>query len=124
MGWMIEHDQDLDTRGFLRFLQQESQQWRKHSFPPEHRTAPLQALGVCEEAGELAHAVLKMTQGIRGNEQEHTDAAADAVGDIIIYLSGVCTSLNIDMETAVKDAWRGVASRDWSKNKVDGVVDR
>jgi NTP pyrophosphatase (non-canonical NTP hydrolase) len=106
----------------LRFLQQESQKWRQHSFPPEHRTAVLQALGICEESGELAHAVLKREQGIRGDDEQHSRDERDAVGDIVVYLAGFCSSRGYDLEACVKSAWRGVAQRDWTKNKIDGVV--
>lgn len=105
----------------LYILQRRSQEWRENSFPPEHRTAPLQALGVCEEAGELAHAVLKLEQGIRGTREHHIMTAADAVGDIIIYLAGVCSALELDLENCVADAWHEVSQRDWSKNKETGV---
>lgn len=121
--WATVYDRDLDPAQFLTWLQKNSQAWREHSFPPEHRTAPLQALGVCEEAGELAHAVLKMEQGIRGSRSEHVIAAADAVGDIIIYLAGLCTSLNINLHSCVYKAWLEVANRDWSQYKETGVAD-
>jgi NTP pyrophosphatase (non-canonical NTP hydrolase) len=123
MEWMIHHEPELDVRGFLKFLQSESQKWRQHSFPPEHRTASLQALGVCEEAGELAHAVLKMEQGIRGTRDEHLMEAADAVGDIVIYLAGLSTSLGLDLERCVKSAWAQVAQRNWKDYKETGIED-
>lgn len=107
----------------LTYIQEQTQAWREQSFPAEHRTAPLQALGVCEEAGELAHAVLKMEQGIRGTREEHIAAAQDAVGDIVIYLMGLCTSLDINLEWCIAIAWAEVEQRDWSKNKQDGVTE-
>jgi NTP pyrophosphatase (non-canonical NTP hydrolase) len=119
--WQVAHDQDLDTRGFLDFLQEESQKWRDHSFPPEHRTAELQALGICEEAGELAHAVLKRAQGIRGTDLEHQHDERDAVGDIVIYLAGFCSSRGYNFEHCVKTAWYQVAARDWDKHKQNGL---
>jgi NTP pyrophosphatase (non-canonical NTP hydrolase) len=87
-----------EQRMELDKLQKDSQEWREKSFPPEHRTAPLQALGVCEEAGELAHAILKMEQGIRGDTAAHMAEAIDAVGDIVIYLCGLCTTLGLNIE--------------------------
>lgn len=101
-------------------LQEESQAWREQSFPPEHRTAPLQALGVCEEAGELAHAVLKMEQGIRGSRDVHLMEAADAAGDIVIFLAGLCTSLGLNLGACVDSAWNQVKDRDWSQHKETG----
>jgi NTP pyrophosphatase (non-canonical NTP hydrolase) len=106
----------------LRQLQSDSKVWRQHNFPIEHRTAQLQVLGVCEEAGELSHSVLKMVQGIRGSEAHHLEKAKDAVGDIIICLAGVCDALDLDLEDCVLTAWREVEARDWSKNKGTGVA--
>lgn len=120
VAWKNVHDQDVDTRGLLKFLQDESQKWREHSFPPEHRTAVLQTLGVCEESGELSHAVLKREQGIRGTDEEHAASERDAVGDIAIYLAGFCSSRGYDFEGCVREAWAGVCKRDWSKYKTDG----
>lgn len=104
----------------LSRLQEEAREWRHRVFPEESRTAPLQALGVCEEAGELAHAVLKMEQGIRGNRIKHLDEAADAVGDTVIFLTGVCDSLGLDLDTCVTNAWNEVKLRDWAANKETG----
>ena len=42
-------------------------------------------IGVGEEVGELLHAVLKMSQGIRGDQQSHFVEIRDAVGDIVVY---------------------------------------
>ena len=106
--------------GDIRTIQFESADWRRKNFPEEHRTAALQVLGVCEEAGELAHAVLKMTQGIRGTEAEHRADAADALGDIFIYMCGVADELNIDLEAEIKETWQRVAMRDWTTNPGDG----
>jgi NTP pyrophosphatase (non-canonical NTP hydrolase) len=112
---------DVETDGqFLDFLQEKAQLWREHSFPPEHRTAVLQALGVSEESGELAHATLKREQGIRGTDEEHAAAERDAVGDIVIYLAGFCSSRGYSLQQCVEDAWQGVCKRDWSKYKEDG----
>jgi NTP pyrophosphatase (non-canonical NTP hydrolase) len=105
----------------FRQLQQDARVWREHNFPIEHRTAQLQVLGVCEETGELSHSVLKMTQGIRGTHDKHIDSAKDAVGDIVIYLTGVCDALGLDLEDCVRMAWTEVSTRDWSKHKDNGI---
>ena len=105
----------------LQELQDKTQLWREHSFPPEHRTAVMQALGGAEEAGELAHAILKMEQGIRGDKIKHVGEVADSVGDIIIYLAGICSSLDLDLQTCVEAAWAEVSKRDWSKNPETGL---
>ena len=59
--------------------------WVEHNFPGEPQ--PESSLfGVIEELGELAHAHLKQSQGIRG--EEHEAEAQDAIGDLTIYLLG------------------------------------
>jgi NTP pyrophosphatase (non-canonical NTP hydrolase) len=121
--WQRIHDPGTDSRGYLKFLQEESQKWRDANFPLEHRTPELQALGVAEEAGELAHCILKMIQGIRGTEAEHLKAAGDAMGDIIIYLCGLASNLGLDLEQEVYKAWLQVSKRNWVENKVTGILD-
>jgi NTP pyrophosphatase (non-canonical NTP hydrolase) len=59
-------------------------------------------LGLIEECGELAHAVLKMDQGIRGTPEQHIAAAKDAVGDILIYLLGYCTSIELQLQDVLE----------------------
>lgn len=46
-------------------------------------------LGCVEEIGELTHAHLKESQGIRGTKEQHEENAKDAIGDLTIYLLGV-----------------------------------
>lgn len=65
-------------------LQEQIWAWQLTNFGVSPISHPL--LGMCEEAGELVHAVLKMSQGIRGSESDHADAIKDALGDILIYL--------------------------------------
>jgi NTP pyrophosphatase (non-canonical NTP hydrolase) len=94
-------------------LQGVARDWRERNFPPEQRDALRQTLGVAEETGELAHAILKMDQGIRGDTEKHMLDAADAIGDIVIYLTGVCDVLQLEFDECVMDAWTRVSKRDW-----------
>jgi hypothetical protein len=58
-------------------------------------------LGMVEELGELAHAVLKGRQGIRHTPEEIAEMERDAIGDISIYLFDFCgrTGVSVpDME--------------------------
>jgi NTP pyrophosphatase (non-canonical NTP hydrolase) len=75
-------------------------------------------LGVCEEAGELAHATLKAHQGIRGFDDpaRYEQAAADAIGDICIYAAQLCTLLRLDFEEVFLATASHVLKRDWSKD--------
>ena len=56
------------------------------------------ALGISEECGELAHAILKHKQGIRGMglESDMIDAVGDAIADIAIFSMQLCSMLQID----------------------------
>lgn len=69
-------------------------------------------LGVAEETGELCHAILKDTQGIRNNE-DHEENAKDAVGDIIIYLMDLCSRKGWNIEDILDKTMEEVMERDW-----------
>lgn len=101
-------------------LQAAARAWRHANFPPATRTLVHQVLGVAEETGELSHAVLKMEQGIRGDEEKHMLDAQDAIGDIVIYLTGVCDCLGVGLKDCVIDAWDRVEKRDWVNHPTDG----
>lgn len=62
--------------------------WQEENFGPTSSLAPPRHpfLGMCEEAGELVHSVLKLSQGIRGTREEHIAHIKDAIGDIMVYL--------------------------------------
>ena len=71
-------------------------QWQKENFDEPNDRAQLQlTLGVCEESGELAHAILKEDQGIR-KDQDLAALAEDAIGDICVYLMQLCTIRKLD----------------------------
>ncbi len=65
----------------LRQMQKEQDEWSKRNFDNKKPYQPI--LGAAEEVGELAHAYLKMEQGIRGNTDEHTANMKDAVADSV-----------------------------------------
>ncbi len=58
--------------------------WQKYNFGEQDNERVL--LGICEEAGELCHAQLKMEQGIRGSQESLEAEFVDAIGDIAIYM--------------------------------------
>ena len=101
----------------LRKLQEEQKQWVKHNFGERPSWMPL--LGAVEELGELAHAHLKESQGIRLSE-DHTENAKDAVADIVIYLADYCSSRGFDFESIVQETWNDVKQRDWKKDPING----
>lgn len=104
----------------LSELQIQNATWTAHNFPNKQPEDPL--LGVVEEVGELAHAHLKMKQGIRGTPEEHHAAKVDAIGDIMIYLSDYCNQNKIDLEEAVVTAWKEVRARDWQRYPHNGLT--
>ena len=69
----------------LHDLQRYLYEWQRYNFG-DHQANERVLMGMCEEAGELCHAQLKMEQGIRGTREDHEEAMKDAVGDISIYM--------------------------------------
>ncbi|KKM93508.1 hypothetical protein LCGC14_1207700 [marine sediment metagenome] len=100
----------------LSRIQTEIGYWATHNFPTE--TSLTNLLGVVEEVGELAHAELKGTMGIRGVDDEE---AKDAVGDILIFLASYCNQKGFDMRVVMNDVWRKVKQRDWQLYPIDGI---
>lgn len=100
-------------------LQKQYTEWLDHNFP--NSTAQDQMTGVFEEAGELAHHILKGKQGIRGDCDFHEDEAKDAVGDLIIFLMGFCSRKKWDLNDIVSTTWEKVKMRDWVKFPFNGI---
>lgn len=92
----------------VRSLQDEHRAWLQHNFPNQDPNDAL--LGVVEEVGEFAHAVLKRKQGIR---TVNDNAVRDAIGDIFIYLMSYCNTNNLSLAECIEDAWLQVSERDW-----------
>lgn len=93
-------------------LQERVSVWSHRNFGDQPSWKPL--LGVGEEAGELYHAYLKLSQGIRMDE-DHRAKMKDAVGDIVIYLADFCTREGLILAECITDAWEEVEQRDWTK---------
>lgn len=96
-------------------LQVRMARWQARNFG--YQPIEREVLGVSEEAGELAHAVLKGLQGIRGmdDREAYRAKAADALADIAIYSMQVATSLRIDYGTIIQATAEKVLERDWKK---------
>lgn len=99
----------------LREIQQEHHEWRLYNFPDQ---TPDQAfLGMTEEMGEMAHAQLKLAQGIRGmTEEQAMDAIIDGHCDWLIFSMGFANAHGYDIQTQLNRVWEKVQSRDWIKN--------
>jgi len=104
----------------LHELQAEVSAWSERNFGAQPAWKPL--LGVGEEVGELNHAYLKQSQGIRMDE-DHIANMQDAVGDIVIYLADFCHRMDINLGNCVEDAWNQVKHRDWRKpDQLEGQI--
>ena len=101
----------LDLNG----LQKELAKWQTDNFPPEKSTLLHMALGVAEETGELAHAVLKADQGIR-NVTDKRKLIADAVADNFIFGMQILTKMGYEAEDIVETVALSVMKRDWKSN--------
>lgn len=77
-------------------------------------------LGMVEELGEIAHAVLKLSEGIRGTREENLAAIEDGVGDLLIFTLDFCARNGLDAEELLRRTWDQVKQRDWRKSAVDG----
>lgn len=109
----------VDRRVDLRKIQREQNSWSKKNFGNSPPYRPV--LGVCEEAGELAHHQLKMEQGIRGSRAEHLSGMYDSIGDIAVYLLQVCNNHGWDFSDLVSEVWDRVKERNWKKNTKSGT---
>lgn len=105
-------------------LQRQVLRWQSQNFP-ECQEWEL-ALGVCEESGELAQCILKLHRGIRGDEFNE-DRLKDAVGDILVYLMGICGARNWSLAEVLETTAERVLSRDWRASmgrQLDAGADR
>ena len=93
-------------------LQRRVGQWHQRNFPDA--TEPQRALIICEEAGELAHVVLKQSQGIRP-ESATDEMLADAMGDIIIATLAFAAHRGWDIGVILHTTAETVLARDWTK---------
>ena len=101
-------------------IQLEQDEWSKRNFSNKKPYQPI--LGASEEVGELAHAFLKMEQGIRGTREEHLAHMKDAVGDCVIFLMDLCNQMGWDFEGVVHETWNHVKTRDWKKDSMQDTI--
>ena len=99
-------------------IQKEQEEWARRNFTGRKPHQPI--LGATEEVGELAHAYLKMEQGIRGTKPQHEAAMKDAIGDCVIFLMDLCNQMGWNFEEIVETTWAHVKKRDW---KADSMQD-
>ena len=81
-----------------------------------------EALGIAEEAGEIAHFVLKDVQNIREgiDKQKVKEEIADGVSDFLIFAMNLCSLYDICIEDAISKTAEKVLKRDWNANRENG----
>lgn len=100
-------------------LQQLLGRWQERHFGE----ANLQqlTLGLCEEAGEAAHCVLKASQRIRGMTAGVAEPLiADALADVTIFAMQIATHLRLDFGSLLLETARQVLLRNWNENPETG----
>lgn len=103
----------------LAQIQEEHLTWRRRNFP--NQTTDQAILGMVEELGELSHAYLKLSQGIRGVDREKAiSLIIDAHADLIIFSFGVAEDLGYDLAEQLWHTWNGVKQRDWLNHPTTG----
>lgn len=111
---------------FLTKTQAEVHEWSERNFGlVPNSQIPLRIssfLGMVEELGEIAHAILKMTQGIRGTREEHTEAIKDGIADLLVFTLDFCARNQMEAELLLDEVWKKVKQRDWNKNNQTGEV--
>lgn len=107
--------------GNVKELQDELHAWRMYNFPD--CTPEDQFMGMVEEMGEIAHAMLKWKQGIRiENSIEATSKVRDGVADLTIFMMGLCSLFGWDfMELVASVARDEVMHRDWIRYPKNGL---
>jgi len=105
---------DVIKENIIQSYQKQINEWSKRNF--KDSTYIDEFLGITEEVGELAHAILKQKQGIRIDEN-HEEKIKDAVGDIFIYLCDFCNRKRLDLNEILDKVVPHVLSRDWTKDK-------
>ena len=100
----------------LKVIQKEQEAWSNQNFSNKKPYQPI--LGAAEEIGELAHAYLKMEQGIRGSKEEHEAAMKDAVGDACVFLMELCNQMGWQMDDIIEETWNHVKQRNWKKDSL------
>jgi NTP pyrophosphatase (non-canonical NTP hydrolase) len=117
----IYHTVEEMSKPTIRQMQLQHDDWARHNFPMQYDNPHQPALGICEEAGELAHAVLKWQQNIRGTAEEHFEEMKDALADTFVYMMSFANVMGWDLQDIITSVWEKVKQRDWVKFPRDGV---
>jgi NTP pyrophosphatase (non-canonical NTP hydrolase) len=77
-------------------------------------------LGMVEEVGEIAHAILKMSQGIKGTRAKHEADVIDGIADLMVFALDFAGRNGIDAEKALEQVWAKVKQRDFTRDRQVG----
>lgn len=102
-------------------IQYQVKQWHDRNFPTQ--TLAIDQVVLTEEIGELSRVIAKMDQNIRGTKEEWMIEAAKEIGDVMIALSNVANSLEIDIITAWQDRWATISKRDWNADRIQHGIE-
>jgi NTP pyrophosphatase (non-canonical NTP hydrolase) len=82
------------------------------------------ALGLAEEAGEVAGKISKALRDNNGDMQSETfkEAIKKELGDVLWFVSELCTVFNLDLEDVARSNINKLASRK-NRNKIQGNGD-
>jgi NTP pyrophosphatase (non-canonical NTP hydrolase) len=95
-------------------VKEDVEAWMIRNFPNESRVSV--TLGLCEEVGEVARAVLKQEQGIRGTWEEWDNEIKKELGDVYLKLMQVAMVCGFDLDEAIAQRWEVIRQRDWVRN--------
>jgi NTP pyrophosphatase (non-canonical NTP hydrolase) len=109
---------NVDEPGVSRWraldeIQQRLAEWQRRQFPDANE-ADL-ALGVCEEAGELAACVLKRKRRIRLEEYTN-ERLQDAIADVVVFAMAVCDANGWRLSDVLETAAVEVLGRNWRQS--------
>lgn len=88
-------------------------EWQARELPCEDKARQVLrlALGVSEEAGEVARCVLKADQQIRGGAEAWRAKLGSEIGDVVVYLLQLASVEGLDFEECVEGAVSKVLAR-------------
>lgn len=98
--------------------QKELAAWHLKNVGIKTKKSEWQFIGLVEEVGEMAHAILKRKQSIR--EVNH-ESIADAFADIVIFGIQIMTCEGRNVEDVLSRTISEVLQRDWKKYPVNGI---
>ena len=109
--------------------QQQLKEWQEKNFPRDRYEAMTKdqlidmilamqfTLGMAEEVGEVAHHLLKGTQGIRGGVCGiNIEGIADGVVDTLIFGEQLLSCFDVSAEEKIKVITDEVLQRNWKKD--------